>query len=144
MAEAHLRFSSHGFSRQGFSSQGFPSEVHWLRHPCGFSLRLSPAAFECSFTPPRTRQHAKPKSDVGGLRPRGCRSLPLKTALAPPQCSGDADIPLPPRRAVVTLGTCVGLHYSGHGDPNYLSMEDGRGGAHFLPVRGASPARLPA
>ena len=39
-------------------------------------------------------------------------------------------------RTLVTLGTCVGLHYSGHGDPNYLSMEDGRGGAHFVQVRG--------
>lgn len=37
-------------------------------------------------------------------------------------------------RTLVTLGTCVGLHYSGHGDPNYLSMEDGRGGAHFVQV----------
>jgi len=39
-------------------------------------------------------------------------------------------------RTLVTLGTCVGLHYSGHGDPNYLSMEDGRGGAHFVQVQG--------
>ena len=35
-------------------------------------------------------------------------------------------------RTLVTLGSCCGLHYSGHGDPNFLSMEDGRGGAHIL------------
>ena len=29
---------------------------------------------------------------------------------------------------------CVGLHYSGHGDPHVLSMEDGRGNAHFVRV----------
>ena len=37
-------------------------------------------------------------------------------------------------RTLVTLGTCAGLHYSGHGDPNHLSMEDGRGAAHFVRV----------
>ena len=37
-------------------------------------------------------------------------------------------------RTLVTLKACVGLHYSGHGDPQFLSMEDGRGGAHFVPV----------
>ena len=37
-------------------------------------------------------------------------------------------------RTLVTLGQCVGLHYSGHGDPNVLSMEDGRGNAHFVRV----------
>lgn len=35
-------------------------------------------------------------------------------------------------RTLVTLGQCCGLHYSGHGDPNFLSMEDGRGNAHFV------------
>ena len=28
-------------------------------------------------------------------------------------------------RTLVTLGCCVGLHYSGHGDAAYLSMEAG-------------------
>ena len=37
-------------------------------------------------------------------------------------------------RTLVTLGCCVGLHYSGHGDAAYLSMEDGRGAAHFVGV----------
>ena len=37
-------------------------------------------------------------------------------------------------RTLVTLGCCVGLHYSGHGDPAFLSMEDGRGAAHFVGV----------
>ena len=37
-------------------------------------------------------------------------------------------------RTLVTLGQCCGLHYSGHGDRNFLSMEDGRGNAHFVRV----------
>ena len=37
-------------------------------------------------------------------------------------------------RTLVTLGQCCGMHYSGHGDPNFLSMEDGRGNAHFVHV----------
>lgn len=37
-------------------------------------------------------------------------------------------------RALVTLGECCGIHYSGHGDPDRLSMEDGRGAAHFVRV----------
>lgn len=37
-------------------------------------------------------------------------------------------------RTLVTLGHCAGLHYSGHGDPNYLCMEDGRGAAHIVPI----------
>lgn len=37
-------------------------------------------------------------------------------------------------RTLVTLGHCAGLHYSGHGDPNHLCMEDGRGAAHIVPI----------
>ena len=37
-------------------------------------------------------------------------------------------------RTLVTLGACAGLHYSGHGAENFLSMEDGRGGAHLVRV----------
>jgi len=34
-------------------------------------------------------------------------------------------------RTLVTLG-CVALHYSGHGNPDYLVFEDGRGGTHAM------------
>ena len=37
-------------------------------------------------------------------------------------------------RTLVTLGQCCGMHYSGHGDRSFLSMEDGRGSAHFVRV----------
>jgi len=37
-------------------------------------------------------------------------------------------------RTLVTLGHCAGLHYSGHGDPSHLCMEDGRGAAHIVPI----------
>ena len=37
-------------------------------------------------------------------------------------------------RTLVTLGQCCGMHYSGHGDRQFLSMEDGRGSAHFVRV----------
>lgn len=36
-------------------------------------------------------------------------------------------------QAAITKG-CDCLHYSGHGHPNYLTFEDGKGGLHFLEV----------
>ena len=36
-------------------------------------------------------------------------------------------------RSRVTVGTRA-LHYSGHGHPNYLTFEDGKGGLQFLSV----------
>ncbi|KAJ1625495.1 hypothetical protein T492DRAFT_234712 [Pavlovales sp. CCMP2436] len=43
-------------------------------------------------------------------------------------------------RTLVTLGRCAGLHYSGHGDPQFLTLEDGKGLTHF--VRTATLAQL--
>jgi len=37
-------------------------------------------------------------------------------------------------RTMVTLGACAGLHYSGHGNPGSLMMEDGRGKGHRVHV----------
>ena len=34
-------------------------------------------------------------------------------------------------RSMVTLG-CAALHFAGHGHPDFLCFEDGRGGAHAL------------
>ena len=34
-------------------------------------------------------------------------------------------------RSMVTLG-CAALHFAGHGHPEFLCFEDGRGGAHAL------------